>query len=389
VSTVLSSGSPAAPAAGSSLEGGAITANSAISHELFEPLWQTLTTARRERHERIGLGAPARSSVRRWHMSRADGLRRPLSRTLEQCGSRGAALGCGCPKKAGQPQKLVRRGCHRRLWCDACGAEYRSRTYQRVRRSVVWWLERLRSEWAARGGSARQRARTPQVYMVTLTIPHVGSHSVEERAAALDAAWRWVSRGRVDGHWTRPCLAVWEWTPGSDGRGHPHLHVVVPAHWLEYSLIWGDWRDACEAVGLPQPRALEVTLPGQRLSGGRMSGPGIDAMARSAARYVAKYVSSASKLSMGAEQWAHLGALMLGRRTLRASVGSRSRSLPGFWQAYERPRCQCCGDTFSLVPVVHQWTGKAHEPLDESVTPVIPTTIECFYVGIMDSLRCP
>lgn len=368
------------PAAGSNLEEGAITANLAIFHAGFDSEFNARTKERRELHERIGLAAPVGSTTRSWHLSRADGLRRPLRLTTGQCGSRGQALGCGCPSGSGSGRKVVRRGCHRRLYCEICGDEYRRATYQRVRRSVLWWMERLQGEFAARGGKAAGR-RQPRTYLVTLTIPHLAHHSVEDRARALDVAWRYVSRGRVDGHWTRPCLAVWEWTPGSDGRGHPHLHVVVPSHYLDYPLVWGEWGDACEVAGLPRGRVHISPPPRQS---------GRDAAARQAAAYVSKYVSSTEKMRMTAEQWAQLGALMSGRRTLRASVGSRSRGLPGFWQAYERPRCQCCGDTFSLLPVRHQWTGSAFcpEPLDESVSPVIPTTISYFAVGIMDSLRC-
>ena len=340
--------SSARAADGVNLEDGEITANSAISLPRFDEAWAKLTAVRREHHERQAHAAPEGSTLAAWHAGRARGLARLWSRALGLCGSSSSRLRCSCPVAPGA-RRIVPRGCGRRLACPGCGDDYRRRTYQRVKRSVEWWLARLQGEWASRGGSGAGR-RAPTVYMVTLTAPH-DDDDPAARARRLDEAWRHVSRGRVEGHWTRPCLAVWEWTRGADGRGHPHLHVIVPAHYVDYALVHGEWRDACLAAGYSVGGRLHVSRP-----------PSRRAAAASAARYASKYVSSADKLVMRADDWAQLAALMRGRRTLRASVGSRARGLPGFWQAWERARCKCCGDLFLLDEVVFRWGEKLPHP---------------------------
>lgn len=170
-----------------------------------------------------------------------------------------------------------------------------------------------------------------RVYMVTLTIPHREERGEAERL--LDEAWRALRKYAAPGHWSRSCLSVLEWTPGRDGRGHPHVHVVVVARWLDYSHVYATWREACESVGAGTPAraAQRITSQGRKRAAHR------------AARYVAKYVAKTSTRRYKVEEWARLAAYQIGRRTVRASRG---------WWHYERPVCACCEQR-------HVWIGPA------------------------------
>jgi hypothetical protein len=233
-----------------------------------------------------------------------------------------------------------------------CQERYAKAQARRVRLSVEAHLEEQHAAWVARGALPGHH---PRVYMVTLTIPHEREEGAAERL--LDLAWRRLRRHAARGHWSRSCLAVREWTPGRDGRGHPHLHVVVVSSWVDYSHVRATWREAALAVGAGEPSGYGTDV---QVSRGRNP-------AKTAAKYVAKYLAAAPSL-YSVRDWARLAAWMQGRRLLLVSRG--------WWRA-DKPRCACCDQRFlwcarrdgawlavggNINPHRHRWLV-AHDPL--------------------------
>lgn len=267
-------------------------------------------------------------STRRWHRARAIGLKVSREAAVAHCGVDDVVLRCGCDQ-----WRLVPRGCRRRIVCHSCDRA-RARLYaRRVRESIEHHLS------VANGaGMADKRGLKARVYLITLTIPHEAVRGAAEEL--LDDAWRAMRQHAGEQHWSRSCLAVCEWTPGRDGRGHPHLHVVVVARWLDYGHIFATWRAACLEVGAREPSRAAQDF---RVSRDDKRGP-----AEAAARYVAKYIAKTSGQLYTVEEWARLAAYHVGRRTLRVSVG---------WWHYDKPACECCEQRYVWVgaPGSRRW----------------------------------
>jgi hypothetical protein len=192
-----------------------------------------------------------------------------------------------------------------------------------VRTTIERKMNRAHSAWARRGGSAG-KSHPPKLYMVTLTLPHEGVPGRIEQL--LDDAWRKLRQHASKTHWSRDTLAVLEWTPGRDGKGHPHLHVLVVASYLDYTEVRASWRRAALRVGAQEPRGRGIDIEPNK--GGRKNA------ARDAANYVAKYLTSGDKVGLySVEDWVRLCAWQVGRRTLRATRG---------WWDYEPAACPCC-----------------------------------------------
>ncbi|MDQ2647190.1 MAG: protein rep [Myxococcota bacterium] len=176
----------------------------------------------------------------RWHRVRARAqLERP--ERAEDCGSEVLSISCaGC----GQVHER-RAGCRLTLLCVPCrrviAAEKRS-SFVRARGVVVQDAERrglLRPH--RRGGRWSEK-------LLTLTAWH-DLPLVAQRIGRILAAWPLFLR-RLTDFWrahdvkSAAWLRVFEWTPGKDGYGHPHLHVWIFAPFLERDLLEQWWREA-------------------------------------------------------------------------------------------------------------------------------------------------
>ncbi len=94
---------------------------------------------------------------------------------------------------------------------------------------------------------------------ITLTVPH-GAATVAGRIQLAFDAWpvflklineHFREIGVKSVEWVR----VFEWTPGSDGLGHPHFHLWMFSQFLEHELLRDLWRRALHRVGcdIPDP----------------------------------------------------------------------------------------------------------------------------------------
>lgn len=296
-----------------------ISAKCAISREDFASRWKEEVAARVGRLRAVG---------RRWHLARARGLETPREERVSTCGRSRVVLRCGCDQLTAVPQR-----CQTRVVCEVCQRAHARRQASRVEQSVSAHLAEAVDRWARSGG----RGPRPGVYLVTLTLPHG-----EGAEAALDRSWRAMRRYAGRMHWSASCATVLEWTPGRDDRGHPHLHVVVVAQWVDYRHVHQTWGDAVESTGWPRPGGRGVHVAVRRGS----------AAAAAAARYVAKYLSL-SEVALTAVQWARLAAYYVGRRSVRVTKG--------WWRWAPRP-CSTCEQRYLWLSPRDGWWVRCGGP---------------------------
>lgn len=215
---------------------------------------------RRLAHEELG---HVPHGTGKWDEGRQRGYEQRTERILD-CGTlpRKMAITCQC---CGHKVEVDCNRCNNIIQCDDCRAIRRNAKAEAflAARNVV--LANAREELRLRpdrpGGRWGER-------MVTLTVPHDPSHSLEERFCYLLDAWPHFLRSLNDwlrekgiGKGTREQVSahpgryvhwykVVEWVPAQDDEsGHPHFHVWFYSPWLEQSLLQVWWQRALEQVG--------------------------------------------------------------------------------------------------------------------------------------------
>lgn len=226
-------------------------------------------------------------SMARWHRGRDNGQKYRFKK-LASCGTRMRIASCGICSAEGRP---VPEGCGIARLCEKCSllaSKRRRARFGRARARVSLELRRL--------GYTTHRAKKRGVAggrwgdkMITLTLPHfLLAHCDEDaefltldgkaktratdatiaRIYALRAAWPLFARLLRDffkkagikvplatGRYAPPPMhRAFEWTPGDDGLGHPHLHIWTIAPRVEGAIIQDLWRSALHAVGVPIAR---------------------------------------------------------------------------------------------------------------------------------------
>ena len=263
------------------------------------------------------LAARAARCAARAH-ARVERLRHDLAPRVAKCEVAQRWVRCGCADGAPQP---LARSCNVRLLCSRCDARRARRLRRRLVAAVAHHVEELRR--------ARRSAR---VRMITLTVAHSGD--LRRDRAELTAGWRTLRKqlGRWWGDPPRFALC-WEHTPGRDGLGHVHAHVVVLGgpSWWSYAAIQRTWRSAC-----PRSSGLHVATS----RGG----------ASAAARYLSKYVTKGlAELPDDAPD--ELRAQLLAA-CYQARMVSTSR---GFWVPLDQLPCRYCGQLHRAAHPPSRW----------------------------------
>jgi len=224
-----------------------------------------------------------------WHTARARG-KRDLFQRVAGCADETRALRLTC--RGCSEAQSIPIGCDVPMFCNAC----RQRAADKFRVDFQRKREGLTSAATRAGLTARFRRRALGgrfgERLCTLTVPHEGG--VVDRLRLLSRAWgrfwrllsdefrptlaampsgvfshdpetgeaeaRKVKRNVKTGQ--RPPqsqalsddeLSLWdlvshlwvrEWTPGSDGLGHPHLHVWIFSPYIDHELVKGLWAQA-------------------------------------------------------------------------------------------------------------------------------------------------
>jgi hypothetical protein len=184
---------------------------------------------------------------------------------------------------------------------------------------------------------------------LTLTVPHLAVHGVEQRIELVLAAWarflrrmnRWlrsVAAAR-SAHWFR----VFEWTPGNDGCGHPHFHLWMLCPYLDVEHIRAWWGEALLGAGFPE----HLDRPIVHIEACR-AGRGID-------DYLLKYLTKDTDESgnrVDAHVYAAVYRAVDGKRLVQSSRGLMSL-------AEREPRRCGCG---SASPLVLRYLEELPEP---------------------------
>jgi hypothetical protein len=245
----------------------------------------------------------------RWASDRARAMAMARHDVLDACAQRWRTIRCDCG-----PRELP-VGCAQVALCARCSVTYWRRWKKRIRGALELHTLGARKRWAARPAGERSGMR-PGIYLVTLTVPHDGG--IAEQRAVLGRAWRGLTKIAHKYRWWSDYAATFEATPGSDGRGHVHLHVAAISSWIPYEELHAHWRRLA-------PGAVIVDV----------QAPRADRTPKTAANYLAKYVTK------GVEPSEFTGALA--GELLVANRGKR-RVLTSvdFWQLAPDP-CRVCG----------------------------------------------
>lgn len=308
-----------------------------------------------------------------WHEARAKGIGELFER-IESCGriweavTRCTSDQCSAARREGASETGVRRipvGCSSRFFCDDCKTTIalRFRRQFNAARLGIRWVADLggRTErWRPKSGrEARFGER-----MITLTAPHEGT--TRERVKWLFGAWPGFLRRFNE--WQRSQLGdalvnegdrkrenpkrdekelraaelchtsrFTEWTPGSDGKGHPHFHVWHFGPFVPQELIEQWWRESWQAVSGVETDRVMVDV--RRVLDGQVDevdgdGNRTGKKAR-LERELIKYLTK--DWTAEPEVFAEVYAELIDRRARQTSSGF------AWWAVPKVDVCPCCG----------------------------------------------
>ena len=229
---------------------------------------------------------------------------------------------CGCEEGAPRPVPV---DCRQRTICEHCRKRWAVKMKRRILEAAPRWIQKM-----SRG---RYRAR---VRMITLTVGHSGDLA-RDRA---DLVKGWEGLRKQLHKWfgeALPFCMVWETTPGTQGDGHVHAHVIIIGGpgWWNYAAIQRTWRNVC-------PRSSHLDI----VTASTSKDP-----AKAAGTYLFKYATKGADLC--SSSWSD----SLIAQTIAAHYGKRwintSRS---FWTS-PAPICKHCGEHCRRAPKPNAWAA--------------------------------
>lgn len=224
-----------------------------------EPRWVDNMKPVRDHWEARAKKPGLRSGQRDYANARVRTIDRSWNERLRACSTRGCFVKCGCP---GMQARMY--SCRQHWVCETC-------LHARTRRNAPRIREALEAQWErAIQGSFRSRL----VVKITLTTKHTGDLASDQ--AMIANGWRGLYKRMHRAGWGKfPYVGVWELTPGRDGLGHVHAHLVVIWPFHDWSQVAEWWREACPGSSHIDIRAAENV--------------------RQAAQYVSKYLTKGVK----------------------------------------------------------------------------------------------
>jgi hypothetical protein len=190
-----------------------------------------------------------RSKVR-FHADRAKAQRLRFPRYGE-CGQGVLVVHCDCGREVG-----YRVGCQIGRLCVSCRDRLMNKRRARFfeARKIVMRRDRFKLARSYPGG------RWSEKHLV-LTIPHfaTGAGAPTARIEAFWTARHHFGRS-LQRYWRKKrargveYLRGFEWTPGSDGLGHPHLHVWLWSPFLSQRKVRFLWARALRKAGVSIPK---------------------------------------------------------------------------------------------------------------------------------------
>lgn len=256
----------------------------------------------------------------KWHTSRADGLRQPLSHRVMPCGAKTMHTRCGCKAYAAPV------ACGQWRVCKACNLRRARKQRAKLRRAMdALSLHHNAGRPKSGGGELRWA-------FYTLTTRHTGD--IQKDRAHIDRAWQrlraWIQAKCGDSF---PFVLVYEMTPGRDGLGHIHAHVCQLLPWLDFNELRQAWLRAAELEA--GNFHIEQVQP------------------RRAANYVTKYLTK-GVAGLAPQLGARWLAVSYGKRNCRTSQGFYD--LAGVAVSLDTRRrfvpCACCNQRYAMLGIV-------------------------------------
>ncbi len=185
----------------------------------------------------------------RWYDSRARGQRTRIDK-VKDCGAEVLELTCTTCKKVHERPS----GCRVGILCLKCRgkiAQIKRAVFRLARADVLDEARRrgLLFKFRPKGGPYGEK-------FLTLTAPHVPGDSITTRIGRVFEAWpiflkRLNTCFRENVIKSAEWFRVFEWTPGGDERGHPHIHLWVFSPFLPVAQLREWWSSALREVGCP------------------------------------------------------------------------------------------------------------------------------------------
>lgn len=277
-----------------------------------------------------------------WHRARAEGLRRGWAESRARCGQELPGVVVACMRCRRTHPASHRCGhalcesCSRRRW-----AALRARLLPAMARYAKLGrcaprVQPIRCDSPSCTCRSLGAAR-PRWQMLTLTVPHSGD--LTQDLVALQNGWRLLRSWLASLGERRPLyVRVLEVTPGRDGSGHAHLHVVRLAGPICYRRLHHAWA----RVHGVSPRAIR----GPHVSWDR------DRDGAAAAKYVATYVTKGVGAELPVDTAARWVEARYGRR-----LWTRSQALR------LRPSGVPCPECAAPAPVLRRLSSFTEEQL--------------------------
>ena len=275
---------------------------------------------------RLKAGRPLEEAIEgaRWHQRRAYGhINRFLA--VADCGVEKFWLVCLACDLAKEKTK----SCRVALLCVSCrsaiGEEKRAR-FRMARKRALQRTAAAGLHWAARRGGRWSEK------LLTLTMPHLAAHNAKQRIENAFRAWSLFRKAfkRQLADLAQADLVAWfrtfEWTPGSDGKGHPHFHIWLLCPYVDKQLLDRSWKLALRTAGFPKETVETVITHIQIVDDG-------EGAAREVIKYLTKDILPNQQL-VEPHVFGLVYQVLDGRRTTQAS----SRFFSGI---DDRAECEC------------------------------------------------
>jgi hypothetical protein len=315
-----------------------------------------------------------------WHAARARGAAARFE-AVRECGLV-SVLVERCPG-CGQRSELRLR-CSDRFFCAHCrkaaGRQYRDQ----FRRQAAGLIQCAEVEGLVyrrdRNRSAAAAARKLELLserLVTFTAPHLESDTVTQRIERMKAAWtRMVrvlaadTRRRFSGSLAlktyeglrmvkRRQLVQWiavnEWTPGSDGKGHPHVHLWHFGGFLPHEWLREQWAACLRAADnaierhareleergeefkpIVDVRAIRNGFVDEATGAGAKTGKRVKIDAEIYKYLTKDWADTDANRRVDPTVYAEVYAAFLGKRMRQSSAGFKDWALP------KHRECPCC-----------------------------------------------
>ena len=210
---------------------------------------------------------------------------------------------------------------------------------------LAWpmFLRRLSRHW--KGNPVRDR------------VTREWSLSTPETVAMLPRYEETSTGARVVVQGGPPYHRAFEWTPGSDGLGHPHYHVWTFCPWIDAAIVQAMWAEALAAVGVPLENGyvrvtvqvfqdVNVSAARELMKGGRAGAIKLSRLARRGAPKNAFAYADGWTIAEMLEH-AHpdvVASLYCALEGMRLAQASRA-----FFGTVDPPECEYCGHHFFRV----------------------------------------